>query len=279
MDWREFVHRVEESPVTDWIFAVLLVLAGLIIGTRVGRAIRRLGREKGSVATAVSLVARIVQSVIVLIAIATALNIVGIDLGPVLASAGVVGIIVGFGLKDIAENYIAGVILAFRRVFLIGDEIMLSDKLTGRVEELTLRYIRLRTRDGLRVYLPNAAILKEPLVNLTRNGSRRGEFTIAVVYDTDLDRARKIAEEAVEKLDGFGPESRPAAYVTEFGTAAVTLLIHYWYDPDQSAPGKRSRAMIAVKKAFDAHGVRTPSSAVEVKLGQMPEMFPTDPVD
>ncbi|MDO5513423.1 mechanosensitive ion channel family protein [Corynebacterium sp.] len=279
MDWREVVQRVEDSPVTGWVIALLIVIIGLIVANRVARGIRALGRERGSVATAVSLVARVVQSLIVIIAIATALNLVGIDLGPVLASAGVVGIIVGFGLKDIAENYIAGVILAFRRVFLIGDEIMVSDKLTGRVEELSLRYIRLRTRDGLRVYLPNAAILKEPLVNLTRNGSRRGEFHIAVSYDTDLDRAREIAEAAVEKLDGFGADSRPAAYVTEFGTAAVTLLIHYWYDPDQSAPGKRSRAMIAVKKAFETHGVDLPSSAVEVKLGPGQEMFPTDPVD
>lgn len=280
MDFNELLQQARESIIVDWALAIVLVIVGLIIAAWAAKRIRNLGRNgsgAGKQASAVAIVSRIVQSVIVIIVLATALRVVGIDLGPILASAGVAGIVVGFALKDIAENYIAGVILAFRRAFVIGDEIIVADTIAGRVEELSLRYVRLRTRDGLRVYVPNSTMLTEAFVNLTRNGSRRGEFAVGVSYDVDLDRAREVAIDAVNGVNELKDPSAEA-WVNEFQASSVELLVWFWYDPNRSNKGVRSQAMIAVKKAFDREGIEMPQESIRI-TSERPNPFRADPAD
>lgn len=281
MDLNEFLRQARESIVVDWIFAIALVIIGIVLAAWLAKRIRSFGRnytaDDGQQANAVAIVSRIVQSLVVIVVVATALRMVGIDLGPVLASAGVVGIVVGFALKDIAENYIAGTILAFRRAFVIGDEIIVADQIAGRVEELSLRYVRLRTRDGLRVYVPNSTMLTESFVNLTRNGSRRGEFVVGVSYDADLNHARQIATDAVNSVNDLKDPSAEA-WVNEFQSSSVELLVWFWYDPNLSNKGVRSKAMIAVKEAFDREGIEMPQESIQI-TSQRPNPFRADPAD
>lgn len=280
MEWlRDALAAVESSRPLSWVAAIVVLLLGVALGKAVRLLIRRLAHSGGTLESAVSIGARITQSVVVALAAVLALGLVGVNIGAVLASAGVAGLIVGFALKDVIENYLAGVILAFRRAFLIGDEIIVATEYTGRVEELSLRYIRLRTRDGLRIYLPNALLLKEPLVNLTRNGSRRGEFEIGVAFETDLDQAREVAITAAAAVDGVTDDKDPQAWVSEFGSSTITILVRFWYDPDASNKGVRSAAMVAVKDAFDRHGIRMPAEQVAVHMDRAPQAFAADPGD
>lgn len=254
------------SVALRWAAAVVLVVLGIVIGSWVRRIIRCTPAANGGLESAVSILARVAQSVIVVVAVITAINLVGIDLGPLLASAGVAGIIIGFAMKDIAENYIAGLVLGFRRAFVIGDEIEVATTFRGRVEELSLRYARLRTRDGLRVYLPNSMLLQEPLINITVNGSRRAEFRIGIGYGEDLDRVRNIAIEAARGVDGVLAERPPQAWIEEFGTSFATLLVRFWYHPDESNKGMHSAVMIAVRRALETSDIALPGDNLDVRL-------------
>lgn len=276
---KELIEAVQGSRLLTWGAAMAVVLAGVGIGMLARRLIRRIGHGGGVVESAVSIGARVVQSLVVALAVVLALDLLGVDLGPLLASAGVAGVIVGFALKDIAENYIAGIIMGFRRAFVIGDEIIVATEFTGRVEELSLRYARLRTRDGLRIYLPNSLLLKEPLVNLTRNGSWRGEFEIGIAYGTDLEVAREVAISAADGVEGIDHSSPAQAWVGEFGPSTISLIVRYWYDPDGSNKGLRSAVMIAVKKAFDAHGIEMPTQQLALRWQGGAPTFATDPGD
>lgn len=178
----------------------------------------------------------------------------------------IVGIVISFAMKDIAENYIAGLVLGFRGAFVIGDEIVVAKEFRGRVEELSLRYARLRSRDGLRIYLPNSMLLAEPLVNLTMNGSRRGEFRIGIGYEEDLDHVRHLAIEAARGVEGVLDSREPQAWVEEFGTSFATLLVRFWYHPDDSNKGMHSAVMIAVRRALAAAGVALPGDNLDVHL-------------
>ncbi|TGE24119.1 mechanosensitive ion channel family protein [Hymenobacter aquaticus] len=110
-----------------------------------------------------------------------AMEVVGLYaiVGGVVAGAGLSAFIVGFALKDIAENFLAGVVLAFNRPFHIHDTVQIKD-LVGKVEDLSLRVTIIKTFDGKHIFLPNAMVLREPLINFTRDGYIRQDFLVTV---------------------------------------------------------------------------------------------------
>ena len=134
-----------------------------------------------------------------------ALNVLGFSgiVGSLVGAAGVSAFIVGFAFKDIAENFLAGVILAFNRPFHIDDTVQIKD-LVGHVVALNLRTTLMRTFDGKHIFLPNSMVLKEPLINYTRDGDLRMDFLLtvelrprrrpAVVTDIILDYLRTVPE-------------------------------------------------------------------------------------
>ncbi|APT92631.1 hypothetical protein CPHO_06685 [Corynebacterium phocae] len=276
------LERFSLATVIDWSIALVIVIFGFIIGAIVGRWVKTLSRfdylDSAAAASTVSIASRMAQSFIIVASAIIALDVIGIDLGPVLASAGVLGVVVGFGLKNVAENYISGVILAFRRAFVIGDEIIVDGDITGRVEELSLRYIRLRTRDGLRVYVPNSTMLNQTFVNLTRNGTRRAEFRFTIDYANDLQRACDVAILAINEVKLIDTTHKPQVWVSEFDSAGVVLVARFWYEPTGLGEGLRSRAMIAVKEAFEKENITLPSNVYQFAPAEQPH-FPLDPGD
>lgn len=276
---QEFWDQVEASQVLSWVVAIVLIVVAILLGMWLQRLIRRASRKHNTMEAAGSVLSRVVQSVIVVVAVFLALDLVGLNIQPVLASAGVIGIVVGLAVKDIAENYIARIIMGFRRAFEIGDEIIVATEFVGRVEELSLRYTRLRTRDGLRIYLPNAFLLSEPLVNLTRNGSRRGEFLVGIALDSDLEHARTVAINAAKDVEGV-IEPEPQAWITELAASSATLMVRYWYEPDGSNQGIRSAVILAVERALDEANIVIPSKYLAIEVSDsLPRGLVEDPGD
>jgi small-conductance mechanosensitive channel len=89
--------------------------------------------------------------------------------------------IIGFTFKDIGENFLSGILMAFKSPFRIGDLVQTGD-ITGYVTSLSLRETTLKSLDGKDVFIPNSTILKEPLSNFTIDGFLRYEFVIGVDY-------------------------------------------------------------------------------------------------
>lgn len=189
-------EATQGGGLADWIEAAIALGVALAVATGARWLIRRFGSRADTVTSTVQIMARLVFSVIMAIGVYVALKLIGLDLGPVLAGAGIAGIAIAFALQDIAENYISGILMGFRNPFNPGDQVVSGD-FEGTVEELNLRYTTIRTYDGVRVLLPNAQVLSSPLTNLTVNGDRRSDFQIGVAYGTDLERARRVAIDAV----------------------------------------------------------------------------------
>src|SRR5207253_2262051 len=119
-----------------------------------------------------------------------ALQIMGFDnlAGSIIAGAGISAFVIGFALKDIGENFLAGVILAFNRPFHIGDVVNIDSR-TGEVQALNLRTTHIRTFDGNDVFIPNSMLIKNTLTNITATGFSRVDFTIGIDYYDNIDRA------------------------------------------------------------------------------------------
>lgn len=250
-----------EFPEWDqWLGAAIALIVGVSIALVVRWLLRRLARRHDSDArtTAFSIVARVLFAVIIAIAIYIALEIIGVDLGPVLAGAGIAGIVLAFALKDIVQNYVSGILMGFRSPFIPGDEIISGDY-EGVVEELNLRYTTLRTYDGVRVYLPNGEVLQNAITNLTTNGTRRTQFSIGVAYGSDIELARQRIIDAVTSVDAVDGDQHVYAWVKELAPSSITIGISYWHDPRTAEVSKvRNSVMIATLSAMTEAGIDMP---------------------
>lgn len=210
-----------------------------------------------------------------------ALNILGLSgiVGGLLAGASISAFIVGFAFKDIAENFLAGVILAFNRPFRVNDTIQTKD-LFGRVTTLRLRTTEILTFDGRTISIPNSIVLKEALVNFTRNGFIRQEFVVGIDYDNDVEAAIALLLEQVRQEPEVSqtPGHQPFAVLDELAASTVNVKVFFWTDTDDYRRGVlelRSRVMNRVKKTLLANGYALPPEILELRL---PAKMPAVPV-
>ncbi|GGF23221.1 mechanosensitive ion channel family protein [Hymenobacter cavernae] len=169
----------------------------------------------------------------ILAGVLLAMQVIGLSgvVSGVLGAAGLTAFVVGFALKDIAENFLAGMVLAFNRPFHIHDTVQIRDML-GQVEALNLRTTVIKTFEGKHIFLPNAVVLREPLINFTRNDYIRQDFLVSVDYGD-----QKTPDQVIDKILQYvnsteGVESVPPyiSYITLEKSAGTTadLRVYFW---------------------------------------------------
>ena len=216
------------------------------------------------------LMRRIVHGVILIAGVLIALDLLNATalVGALLGSAGVLGLALGFAFKDIAENYIAGILLSLRRPFAPGDTVRI-DSFEGKVAALSARDMVLVTMDGNELRLPNALVFKAVLLNFTSNPRRRFEFTFNIDAGQSIRKAQEIAVAEIAGIDGVLTEPAPSWTVVEFGSGGTVLRFFGWIDQRQSDLGKtRSEAIRLVKGAFWRAGIETPRTTNHVVLSR-----------
>ena len=146
----------------------------------------------------------------------------------ILGAGAISAFVIGFAFKDIGENFLAGIILAFKRPFKIGDTVMI-DAIEGSIVDLNLRETHLKTFDGKDVYIPNAMLLKNPLYNYTIDGFLRQQFVFGFDYGTDLELARRILLETVNGIPGVIQNVKQSkTMIQEAGLYKISIVTQYW---------------------------------------------------
>jgi small-conductance mechanosensitive channel len=220
-------------------------------------------------------IGRFVRSVIVLVSLALTLRVMGLGdiAGSLVAGAGITAFVVGFAFKDIGENFLSGIILAFKRPFRIGDTIECSD-ITGTVQKLDMRTTHLKTAEGTDVYMPNSILIKNALSNHTRGGSMRNSFSIGINYRDDFDLARQTIIQSIKNLEGLSDKKGPAVTIDELGSDRVTLKVYYWVDLRDFKGDTlylKGLVMETVKKALMNKGFGMPVPSPEAKAEEKME--------
>ncbi len=216
------------------------------------------------------LLQRIVYAVILIAGILVALDLLNATalVGALLGSAGVLGLAIGFAFKDIAENYIAGVLLSLRRPFSPGDTVRI-DSFEGRVAALSARDMTLVTAEGNELRLPNALVFKAVLLNFTSNPKRRFDFTFNIDASQSIRKAQDLALAEIARIDGVLEEPGPSSSVVEFGASGVALRFFGWVDQRHNDLGKtRGEAIRLVKGAFWRAGIEGPRTTSHVVLAR-----------
>ncbi len=259
----KLIRLVAAAPLLA--IALLIVLLAVWIGRHAGRRAGSLRLHSGNPYLA-GLLQRVLQALIVLAGVLVALDLLGATslLGAVLGSAGLVGLVFGFAFKDIAENYVAGILLSLRRPFAPGDHIRI-DEHEGKVVALTSRATILITFDGNQLQLPNALVFKSVILNFTHNPKRRFEFSVPIDTGESIRKSEQSALAEIAAVEGVLHDPAPSWQVLEFTTTGIGLRFFGWIDQRESDLGKvRSEAIRRVKAAFVRDGILLPKSVQHV---------------
>lgn len=224
------------------------------------------------------LIRRFVQAAVVLAGIILALDLLDATalVGALVGTAGLAGLAIGFAFKDIAENYLAGTLLAVRQPFAKNDHIRV-EQFEGKVVRLTPRETILMSLDGNHVRLPNALIFRSPMVNFTRNPLRRLEFTVGLGSHDDLVLARRVAVQAMVAMDGVLDTPPPQALITGLGDSTVQMEVQAWVDQRQADWWRaRSEAIRLVKAALEGGGLTLPSPEFLLHVHEAGTRMPAD---
>lgn len=268
----ESVLQYMESHYLNLIATGVFLLAGFFIANFFQRKTRaRLEKRSPNHLTA-NFTSQLIGFTLKTIVVFTALYLLGLNsfTNKLLAGAGLLTFVIGFALKDIGENFLAGIILAFKSPFRL-DDIIEVNGIIGHVKDISIRETLVKTPDGKDVFIPNSIILKSPLYNFTLDGFLRYEFTIGIAYENDPTTAIQVIMKTVKNREGIlAGDKEPTVAIQELGTNTININVRFWIDTFASTKRSlhntfRSQVINDVVAALQSKGFSLPSNIVEIK--------------
>ncbi len=232
-DWQAFLRFAPRL-----IYGLVLLMVFLLVARFVGRFAASVFDRSRQLRPNKRFLQQVVTWSISGLGILLALGIMGFGgiAASLLATGGVVAIVLGFAFREIGENFLAGFFLTFSRPFELDDLIKTGD-LTGVVRSIELRSVHIRTFDACDVFVPSAQIFREPLYNYTRDGLRRPSFTVGVAYDDEPEQVIALLENATRSAAGVLAEPHPFVTVQEFDDQFIQYKVFFWLDENHNERG------------------------------------------
>lgn len=240
------------------IAALVIFIAGLYIASLVSKLVDRALKRRQVGAEGRRVVTQITRGALIVLVVITALEQVNFDLTAFIAGLGVVGFTIGFALKDISENFVAGLLLLLQRPFELGDVVKIDD-FRGRITDVNLRATEMVTMDGHNVLLPNSLVFTSPIYNYSRSPLARIAIDVGVGYDSDLEEVRETALEAISALPDVLDDPEPYVVFHTFGDSSINLTLFFWIDNRETRQFQASDlAVPVIKTAFERQGIDIP---------------------
>ena len=237
----EGVRVAYDTQPRDWVWGVWIAVVFFPLSRFVGHLMRTFETrvisrtsETALDETALPMINKFVRFTVIAIGILLAMTHLGIQIAPLLAGAGVVGLALSLAAKDTLSNLIAGVLLIMDRPFQVGDRIELwsAPRETGTwgdVIEIGLRATKIRNPDNLVIVVPNNEIMRRDIINYTMSGQDiRLRIPFSCAYESDIERAKVLLKEAAHEVEGVKLEPVPIVIVRGFGQSEVNLQLRVW---------------------------------------------------
>lgn len=259
--------------------APLLLLGGLVLAVFVAfgwwvASFSRFWRRLTPNPFVGELLAQAVRVTSAVAGIVLALNLVGATalMGTVLGGAGVIGLAIGFAVRDTLENYISSIMLSLRQPFRANDHVVIDGQ-EGKVVRLTSRATVLMTLDGNHLRIPNAIVFKAVILNYTRNPERRLEFELGVDAEDDPEAAISTGVAALAALDFILDTPAPSGLIVTVGDSNIVLKFMAWINQgDADFLKARSGSIRAAKMAVEAAGFTLPEPIYRLRIDQFPDL-------
>jgi small-conductance mechanosensitive channel len=269
------IFKLGETSITplNIIYLILLTIALFWISNKLKNLliVRVLGRTHLDLG-AQQAIGTITRYLLLLIGFLVILQTVGINLTTLNVLAGAVGIGVGFGLQNIASNFISGLIILFERPVKVGDRIEVNN-VNGRVMAIGARSTRIKTNDNITIIVPNSKFIEENVVNWSfENNVVRFRVPIGVAYDSDLVLVKKLLLEIAKQNEDVLNEPASSVLLTKFNDSSIDLELRVWTKAKLQRKGAFiSDLNFAIWEKFRENNIEIPfpQSDITIKRGEI----------
>lgn len=153
--------------------------------------------------------------------------------GDLIAGLGITSVAIGFAFKDVLQNFFAGILILWRRPFVVGDEIKIREY-EGTVEDITTRSTRVKTYDGERAVLPNGDVYTNAVLVRSAYQSRRVRLTVGIGYQDSIESARRVIHDVLNGTEGVLRNPEAWVYVSELAPSSVNFSVFFWTNSKQA---------------------------------------------
>jgi small conductance mechanosensitive channel len=256
------------AGIPAFLVAVIVFCGFLVVAAIVKRFVARLTDSRlRSHRNAGLAVGRLAQGFVMFVGLLVSLSVAlpTFRPGDVVQVLGISSVAIGFAFRDILQNFLAGLLLLITQPFRIGDQIVASGY-EGTVEDIQTRATFIRTYDGRRVVIPNAALFTDKVVVNTAYPQRRLEYDVGIGYGDDIERARAVMLDALRHTAGVLPTPEPDVLVMDFAPSAVNLRVRWWIAPPERADAldARDKVLSAIKRQLADSGIDLPFPTQQV---------------
>lgn len=245
------------------VFALMLWIAGIV-----SRQLEsKLAQAEMLSPSARVLLGKLLQILVIVIAVITALEIMGVDLTALAVFGGAIGLGIGFGLQKVISNLMSGVILLMDKSVKPGDVIAVGNTF-GWINRLSARYVSVITRDGTEHLIPNENLISQEVENWSYTDSLiRLKLPIGIAYESDVPKAMELAVDAAKDVDRVQKSPAPVCRLMNFGADAIELELRVWInDPQRGVANVTSDVLLNVWHAYKDGGIEFPFSQRDLHL-------------
>ena len=258
------------SLLTVYGLKVVAAIAIFIIGRWVAKAVRnlisRLMAKSDVDETLNKFITSLSYVALLAFVIIAALNQLGVQTASFVAIIGAAGLAVGLALQGSLSNFAAGVLMIIFRPIAVGDYIE-GAGVAGTVEEIQIFTTQLATPDNKTIFVPNAKLMGDNIVNYTAKGTRRVDFTFGIGYVDDIDKARQVIGQIIAADERIMKDPAPDVMVSELADSSVNFAVRVWTSAGDYW-NVYFDTLEKVKKQFDAEGISIPFPQQDVHLYQ-----------
>jgi small-conductance mechanosensitive channel len=271
-------HHFEVGNLSFTPASLLLGIGLLIVLNVAARMLRRLLRERllprAGVARGVSIaLSTLIYYLVMTLGTLVLLPVMvrGFDLHTLSLILGAISFGIGFGLRNIADNFVSGLILLIERPIKVGDRIQVGD-VFGDVMEIKPRAAIVRTNDNIEIIVPNSEFISGRVINMTYRDSRvRVRVPVGVHYRSDIHVVRQALVEAALEVEGVLREPPPEAMFLEFGESSMNFELGIWTETRFNSPTRfRSEVNFKIWEKLKAHGIEVPNPQRDLYIKEAP---------
>ncbi|OTG64219.1 mechanosensitive ion channel family protein [Acinetobacter silvestris] len=200
--------------------------------------------------------------------IAMVIAIPGFTPGQLMSALGIGSVAIGFAFKDIFQNMLSGILILLSEPFQIGDSIVVNN-MEGTVEDIQIRATFLHSPDGRRIVIPNATVYTSAVTVNTAYQRRRCEFSVGIGYEDDIQQAKKIILQILDKDQTILSQPGFSVNVSALADFSINLKVQWWVDTTEtSTSASISEVQERVLEAFAKHDISIPYPVQEVKMSR-----------
>ena len=257
------------------LIAVSILFSAALIGNVGGRGLRRMLNRRGLPQGTQFAASKIFGYAVLAVGTMVAFDSMGIRLDALIATSAVVAVGIGFGLQNIAQNFISGLILLVEQPVRKGDFVRVGDAL-GVVDDIGLRATRIITRDAVAIIVPNSGLVTEKVINHSRPTSNlRVRVPVGVAYGTDTSRVRDILLAVTAATPGTLASPPPEVRFEAFGASSLDFALLLWIADPRTDLKVASDLRFAIDAAFRAAAIEMPFPQTDVHVRSGLEAFVT----